>query len=122
MTTVRILRILGAFTSLSLLGCSNSTDDPDPILKRGYCTATGTAYCDRAAACDVVIENCEAEFQRSCCVEDEPSSPDPGSCNLAAKDPERVRTLQDRCVAALSAQACEDFSAGALPSACTSAP
>lgn len=81
-----------------------------------YCDATGDAFCERAEMCEIDEKaSCLAEFKQSCCESE-------ASCELQAKDAAQVRALQDKCVPALSALACEDVAAAVVPSACSSAP
>lgn len=117
MTNASVRRILSMVVSLSLLGgCGGNTGDSTPTTKDQYCDVTGEAYCARAVECSAAEhDSCVQDFKRSCCETDE-------SCALPAKDAGRVKDLQDRCVQALSTQACEDITAGAVPGACTSEP
>lgn len=98
---------------LLVTACGGDDESEAPLTKGSYCDATGSAYCRRAEVCGLApFDSCLSVFKGACCVDDQ-------SCDFKPKDEAAVRSLQSKCVPALSSQDCSEQATGQIPAACT---
>jgi hypothetical protein len=102
-----------ALGAASLCSCGGSDD---PITLGEYCDSTGTAFCNRAVACQITTFNaCFQDFKTGCCATD-------GTCGEVAMNAAGLQALESKCDAALASEDCADVTSGVAPAACLMSP